>query len=509
LPGTPFVIVGHNQHVAWGFTNLGATVQDLLIEQTRGSGANEEFQAGDSSWQPVLHQREVIKVKGAANVALDVAATQHGGMATPIISPLYPHEKRAIALRWTIYDPANLTSPFYAINSASDWQSLCAAFSLFGGPAQNLQYADDQGHIGYHAVGRVPVRGSFSAPTPLNPLPADGRDAAQEWVGYIPFDAMPQSFDPPGGMVATANSRVVPDDYRFPITLDWADPYRNERIWKVLGAKSGLVPADMLALQTDVYSDLDRVIAQRLAYAIDHTPDGVSHDAKRLHQAADILRIWDGTVSADSPAASIVDAARAAFFPLILAPQLGVPEKPAGDGKDDPLKLYGWGEKAYAEEQIIVHEPARWLPLKYRDWNALLTAAVEKGIVDSKAPSDLAKWKFGLSHPIDIEHPVFSKSPLLASVLGMKTGTGIEPQSGDGSTVKQVGRRFGPSERLTVDFSDLDGSTLNIVLGESANPASEWFMDQWPAWYGGTTFAMPFRASATATATKHTLTLVP
>jgi penicillin amidase len=513
LPGTPFVIVGHNQHIAWGFTNLGAKVQDLYVEQTRGSGSSAEFQAADKSWHPLLHQSEVIKVKGGKDIDLDVTLTLHGNMATPILSPIYPHEKRAVALRWTLYDPADVSSPFFAINSASDWKSLCTAASLFGGPAQNLQYADDQGHIGYHAIGRVPVRGSLTTPTQLSPVPTDGRDPLGEWVGYIPFDAMPQSFDPPGGIVATANSRVTPDGYQFPITLDWAEPYRNERIWKVLQAKSGLKPADMLALQTDVYSDFDKVVAQRLAYAIDHANVDASHDAataKRLHKAADILRIWDGTVAIDSSAAAITDAARRAFWPLVLGPKLGVSEDEASKtGKDNPVNLYVWGEKLYAEEQIIVHQPARWLPAKYPDWNALLTAAVEKGLADEKAPSDLEKWHYGNVRPVDIEHPILSQSPALRLILGMPVGTGVQPQSGDGSTVKQVGLKFGPSERLTVDFGDLDHSTLNVVLGESPNPESPWFMDQWPAWYHGTTLPMPFSQAATTSATAHTLTLTP
>jgi penicillin amidase len=518
LPGTPFVIVGHNQHIAWGFTNLGADVQDLLIEQTRGEGSSAEFQAADGSWHPLLHQREVIHVKGGSDVVLDIAATQHGNMATPIISGMYPHEKRSIALRWSIYDPANITSPFYGVNSASDWQSLRTAISGFGGPSQNLMYADDQGHIGYHGIGRIPVRGSMSAPTPLSPLPVDGRDPSHDWAGYIPFDQMPQSYDPPGGIVATANARITPDGYPFPVTLDWAAPYRNERIWKVLGAKTGLVPADMLALQTDVYSDLDKVIAQRLAYAIDHStkahtaPD--SNQAKRLRQAADLMRVWDGTVEADSAAPAIVDAARAALWPMLLEPQLSAPANSTQETKTTPqaaeeVALYNWGEKSYAEEQIIVHAPSRWLPVRYADWNELLTAAVERGLVNEKAPGDLSKWRYGRVHPVDIEHPIFSQSPLLGRILGMRTGTGVQPQSGDGSTVKQVGRKFGPSERLTVDFSNLENSTLNVVLGESANPASEWFMDQWPAWYHGTTFPMPFSEAATNAAAQHTLTLVP
>ena len=472
LPGTPFVIVGHNQHVAWGFTNLGADVQDLYVEQTRGAGATEEFETGDGTWRPVLHEREVIHVKGADDVVLDVAATQHGNVATPIISGLYPHEKRAIALRWTAYDAANVTSPFYEINAATDWQSMSSAAAKFGGPAQNMQYADDQGHIGYHAVGRVPVRGSIGLPSPLSVGPVDGRDAKQDWAGYIPFDAMPHAYDPPSGFVATANARVTPNGYTFPVTLDWADPYRNERIWKVLQAKSELTPADMLALQTDVYSDLDRVIAQRLAYAIDHAASvrnaSDAGRAKRLKQAADLLRTWDGTVGSQSPAAAIVDAARAAFWPLVLEPQLGL--RPGGKENAETLALYGWGEKAYAEEQIIMHEPARWLPVAYADWNELLSAAVEKGLEDGKAPADLHKWEYGKVHPIDIEHPIYSQSPLVGLVLGIKTGTGILPQSGDGSTVKQVGRKFGPSERLTVDFGAIDTSTLNVVRGESANP---------------------------------------
>jgi penicillin amidase len=515
LPGTPFVIVGHNQHVAWGFTNLGADVQDLYVEQTRGEDDAAEFQGADGSWHPLLHQREVIHVKGGADVVMDVTATQHGAAATPIVSGLYPHEKRSIALRWTVYDPANVTSPFYAINSASDWKSMCAAAALFGGPTQNMQYADDQGHIGYHAIGRVPVRGAMpgvgGGPTIPSPVPTDGRDTKGEWVGYIPFDAMPQAYDPPGGFVATANARVAPNDYPFPVTQDWAAPYRNERIWKVLSAKSGMVPADMLALQTDVYSDLDKVVAQRLAYAIDHSAsvakDKDSGRAKRLRQAADLLRVWDGTVEAESAAPAIVDAARTAFWPLILGPQLGL----KGDAKENTemLALYGWGEKQYAEEQIIMHAPARWLPVQYADWNELLTAAVERGLVEGKAPGDLKRWEYGRAHPVDIEHPIFSQSPLLGDVLGMKTGTGVQEQSGDTSTVKQVGRKFGPSERLTVDFGDLDHSTLNVVLGQSANPESEWFMDQWPTWYHGTTFAMPFSNAAVKTATRHTLTLVP
>jgi penicillin amidase len=498
LPGYPFVIVGHNDHIAWGFTNLGADVQDLYIEHTRGTGTTAEYESPDNVWHPLLHQREVIHVRNSSDVILDVDATQHGTTATPLISDLFPKEKRSLSLRWTIYDPANITPSFFNIDSAVDWPSFTAAFSTFGGPAQNVVYADDHGNIGYHAAGKIPIRGSITQPTALSPVPTDALDPTHEWAGYIPFDQLPQSFDPPGGVLATANARITPDGYPFPITLNWAAPYRNERIWKVLSSRDHLTPADMLALETDVYSDLDHVIAQRLAYAIDHSQT----KDKRVRQAADILRRWNGNVDINAAAPAIVDATRAALWPLLLNPHLG-----ANPG--DSAALYTWNEKPFAEEQLIMHTPARWLPANYANWDELLTAAVAQGLFEAHAPFNLTKWQYGQSHPVDIEHPIFSQSPLLQRLIGLPTGTGPRSQSGDTTTVKQVGRSFGPSERFTADLSDLDHSTLNIVLGQSGNPASPWFMDQWPAWYKGTTFALPFTKTATDAATTHTLTLTP
>ncbi len=523
LPGTPFIIVGHNEHLAWGFTNLGATVQDLTIEHTRGTGSSAEYQTSTGAWQPLLHQQEIIHVQGGKDITLDVPATRRGSLIAPIVSGIFPSEKRALSLTWTIYDPANVSDPFFDIDAANDWPGLHAAVAGWGGPAQNMVFADDQGHIGYHAVGRIPVRGSLTRPSPINPVPSDALDPAQLWAGYIPFDQLPQSYDPADGILATANARVTPENYPYPITLDWAAPYRNERIWKVLGSRVHLTPADMLALQTDVYSDVDHVIAQRLAYAIDHADSSAlaqsalapkTANAKRLHQAADLLRDWNGNVDADAAAPAIVDAARTALWPLLIDPQLSRPPGTptslrSGLNRNDAAELYSWGEKAYAQEWLIMHTPARWLSARYPTWDDLLTAAVAKGLHDAHAPSDLSKWRYGKANPVDIEHPIFSQSALLQLFIGRPTGTGPQPQSGDHTTVKQVGRAFGPSERFTADLSNLDHSTLNLVLGQSGNPASPWFMDQWPTWYRGTTLPMPFSNSAVDAATTHILTLRP
>ncbi len=512
LPGTPFVIVGHNQHVAWGFTNLGADVQDLYIEHLRGSGGSAEFETPDGAWHPVLHQHEVIRVRGSGDRTLDVTATQHGSTPTPIISPMVPSESRSISLRWVIYDSGVLTSPFFDIASAPDAPALAKAFASFGGPAQNLVYADDHGHIGYHATGRIPLRGPAVLPSALSPIPTDATAAnasAHEWSSYIPYSQLPQAADPSGGIIATANARITPDGYPFPITENWADPYRNERIWKLLAGRQQLSPADMLDMQGDIYSDPDRVIAQRLAYAIDHA--SLPSNRKRLRQAADLLRSWNGTVSSDSAAAAIVDAARAALWPILLAPKLGAgaPAPKAAKPAMASWQLYVWGERAFAEEQFIMHTPARWLPPSYQTWDDLLAAAVDSGLTESRAPSNLAKWHYGNAHPLEIQHPLFAQSALLRHIVGMPIGMSSEAQSGDGTTVKQIGRSFGPSERFTADLSNLDASTLNLVLGQSGSPSSPYFLDQFQAWLHVSTFPLAFSDKAADSSARHTLTLNP
>jgi penicillin amidase len=480
LPGVPLVIAGHNDHIGWGFTALYADVQDLYVEQLDGRG---NYKAENGSWQPLAHVQETIPVRFGRTVHLDVALTGHG----PLLNSIVRTHRRAIALRWTLYDPALASIPIYSIDTATNWQQFSMALEAWCWPTQNVVYADDAGHIAYHAIGKVPLR-----PNGLQGLPIT--DADHEWHGYIPFDQMPNAFDPPSGLLATANSRVTPDDTQFPLTLEWVDPYRVERIYQDLSGRTGLTRKDMLAVQTDVYSGVDQELAHRFADAIDHTHPV---DA-RLRQAEKLLRSWDGNVTVDSSAASIVAWSRKAFWPLILKPKLG---------KD--AALYAWSESNFAEEEILMHggDGARspWLPKRYRDWNALLTEAVRQGLDEGRATGDLSAWRYGRWHVVDLEHPLLH---LLPVVRGW-TGTGAQPQSGDKTTIKQVGRAFGPSQRFTMDWSDPDASTENIVLGESGNALSPWFRDQWPAWYGGTTFAMPFSDGAIEAQTTHTLRLLP
>ncbi|HET6844057.1 MAG TPA: penicillin acylase family protein [Candidatus Angelobacter sp.] len=475
LPGLPFVVVGHNQRIAWGFTNLNPDVQDLMIENFNSAGEYET----PTGWQKAEVQHEVIHVKNSSDVAFDVVLTRHG----PIVSDLLPGETRKIALQWLIYDTRAISIPLFDLDSAQNWEQFRGALSHFATPSQNVVYGDVDGHIGYQAMGFVPVRASGDGTVPIS-----GADGQHDWTGYLPFDKLPSVFDPPSGILATANSRITPDDYPYLLATQWYPPYRVERIYHVLESGRKFSPADMLALQTDVTSDYDRFFADHFVYAIDHSAKAT----ERTRKAADIMRGFDGRMLADSAAPAIEVAARQELWRLLLQPKLG-----------NDWVNYDWSESPVALETIVQNQPERWLPSGYSSFNDLLTQAVEDALAG--APAELKSWKYGQEYPVEINHPVFGSIPLLRHW----SGPGVHPQSGGSYTVKQVGRHFGPSERMTVDFSSLDSSTFNIVLGESGQLFSPYYMDQWDAWYGNRTFSLAYSDSTVQASRRHELTLTP
>ena len=501
LPGLPFVIMGHNQRVTWGFTNVGPTVEDLYIEDFNAQGQYKvsaakgaKDQAGE--WQEPGHRKEVIHVKGQPDVNVDVVVTRHG----PIITELIAGETRRIALRWTAYEGVH--DPFFDIDSAQNWDEFLKALATWDSPSQNTVYADVDGHIGYHATGHVPIRKAGDGS-----LPVSGADDAHEWTGYIPFEKLPSVFDPPSGILATANSRITPDKYPYSVSTEWDPPWRTDRIYQVLESGRKLTPVDMLSLQTDVYSAFDRFCAERFVYALDHVK-GLS---KRAQQARDLMRDWDGRLTIDSAAATIENRSQYELRRLLLEPKLGAAPKEAADknsAKDDGTfswKSYRWFSSSIWLVNVLEKQPKAWLPEVQANYDMLLAAAVEAAVNHPDAPPDLAKWRWGAFAPIDIEHPVLGRLPL----IGRWTAPGLHDQSGNGVTVKQVGRTFGPSERYTADLSNFDRSTLNTVTGQGGNLLSPYYMDQWKAWYEGTTFVLPFSNQAVDKAKAHELHLRP
>jgi len=487
LPGMPFVVVGHNQRIAWGFTNVEPTVQDLYVEAFNAAG---QYQTPQGFSDPE-HRQEVIRVKGASDVSVEVYVTRHG----PIISSLIAGETRQLSLRWTLYD--SFTDPFFDLNSAQNWTEFRHAASLLHSPGQNMMYADVDGHIGYQTSGQYPIRKAGDGS-----LPVPGNDDAHEWTGWVPFEKLPSVYDPPSGILGTANGRITPDKYPYAISTMWDAPWRTDRIYRVLNSGKKLAPADMLALETDVDSAFDHACAERFVQALDSAPTM----SVRAHRARDLLRDWDGRLSADSAAATIETRTRRELTRLLLQPQLEARGKSISvDGTPLTWESYHWGMSSIWLENILTQQQKRWLPAKYATFDQLLVAAVEAAVAEPDAPADLTNWAWGKTFPLAIHHLVLSKLPL----IGKWTGPGYHLQSGGSFTVKQVGRSFGPSERFTADLSNLDQSTLNTVTGQGGNFLSPYYMDQWEAWFEGFTFPLPFSKQAVLRARKHELVLEP
>lgn len=487
LPGYPYVIVGHNQRLAWGFTNIGPTIEDIYIENFNSSA---QYLTPDG-WKEPEHRREIIHVKAKPDVVLDVQLTRHG----PIVSDLVPGETRKLALRWTLYD--GIRDPFFQVDSARNGDEFLRAFSQFDAPGQNVVYADVDGNIGYHATGKVPIHKSGDGS-----LPEDGSNDDHEWVGYIPFDKLPSVFNPPSGIIATANGRIAPTKYPYSISTEWEAPWRTDRIYRVLASGKKFSAADMLTLQMDINSDLDRLFAERFVYAVDHA----KNPSARAKAAAEVLRQWDGRMTADSAAPAIAEQSREELTRLLLEPKLGAAPK-------DPLQLkstlswksYRWMMSTIWLDNVVEHQLKRWLPDGYANYDELLAAAVNSAVSGPDVPRDLNAWKWGSFNAIEIQNPVLGQIPILEHW----TGPGRQDASGGDYTVKAMHKTYGPSERITVDLADLDQSTLNLVTGETGNFLSPYYMDQWDAWYTGFTFPWPFSPEAVQKTTAHKLELEP
>ena len=485
LPGMPCVIVGHNQRIAWGFTNVGPTVTDGFIENFNPQGAYQTPQG----WQQPEQRSEVIHVKGEADVTVEVKITRHG----PIVSELMPGETRQIALRWTLYD--GLHMPFFDVDAAENWEQFRKAFSQLDAPGQNVVYADVDGNIGYQATGKVPIRAAGDGS-----LPVSGADDAHEWTGYVPFEKLPSIYNPPSGVIATANGRIAPDGYPYSLSVEWEAPWRTERIYHVLESGRKFAASDMLALENDVHSENDLFAAERFVYAVDHA----AKPSARAKQAADLMRNWDGRMVGSSAAPTVAVRSARELTRLLLEPRLGA--APADEALQESTlswKTYAWEMRSVWLQNVMLHQPKRWLPEKYPNYDELLAAAVDAAVNEPEAPVDLASRHWGKVNEVEIEHPVLGKIPL----VGRWTAPGLHEQSGSGYTVKAVTRHHGPSERFTANLADLDQSTLNTVTGQGGNFLSPYYMDQWQAWYQGSTFVLPFSSQAVDASRAHRLVL--
>lgn len=471
LPGVPAVIIGHNRRIAWGVTNLGYDVQELYREQI-------DLQSGRYVYQGHAEQarleRDVIAVKGAQNVPADLWVTRHG----PVF---FTEGGQSYSMRWLLADDGALDFPFLSLNRARNWAEFNAALARFNGPGQNFVYADVDGNIGYHAAGYLPVR----PPNCPADVPVDGASGQCEWQGLIPYDRLPQVFNPPSGMIVTANQNPFPADFAWPVDGRFAPKYRAQEIRALLRSRDRWSPGEMLAIQKDVYSAFAQFLAAQMAAASEKRPPS---DAS-AQRAIALLRSWNGQMEIGGAPPVIITLA---FDELR--------RKVAERASHDHVDAYESSVMApEVVEKLLRDRPADW----FQDYDALLMKSLADGLARGRKfqGSNLSRWDYGRYNQLTIENPVLGRLPLLGKYFDI----GPVAMSGSPTTIKQDSVRLGPSMRMAVDFADFDRSLQNITTGESGGPLSRHYMDQWPAYYVGRSFPMEFdRVEA-----KQTLTVIP
>ncbi len=488
LPGAPGIVIGHNNSIAWGFTNNGADVQDLYSETFDPANATQYRVNGQWAAAPV--RREIIFVKGQSSETLDVTLTRHG----PVMSR---KGDTGYALRWTATEPGGLAHSYFKIQFANNWQEFRENLRDAFGPAQNIVYADTAGHIGFIVAARIPIRkcaewppaGSTLPPNlPCGAAPLPGENSEYEWAGYIPFDELPQVLDPPGGIIATANSQVVGRGYPHYLSAFLAPPWRTDRIFQLLSQPKKFAPEDFAAIQTDVVQEFNLILARAVVKAAVNAKPSEERAARLIGMLAN----WDGRMTPDSVEATFVDQTARAFGHILLQPYFG--ETPATGGE---IFL----------ERILRERPAFWLPPDFHNYDDLLIASADRAAAELTTlmnQSDISAWRWGNRNKLFMTHPL-GQSGLLARVFSI----GPVAHSGGSGCIDAIGRTEGPSMRLVADLSDWDHSFMEITTGESGQLGSEHYSDQYPSWLAGRPLRAPFSDAAVQGTVVHTLRLQP
>ena len=494
-PGLPGVIIGHNERIAWGFTNVGPDVSDLYLEKF--DSQNPRRYLTPQGWREAEVRSEKIRVRKSftsddtETETLDVVVTRHG----PVV---FESGGKRYALRWTALDP-KLTDAagFYALNTARNWTEFQKALRRYTAPMQNMVYADVDGHIGYYAAGRVPIR-----KTGDGSVPYDGSTDAGRWMGFIPFEGLPHVFDPPSGIIVTANQRIVGQSYPYHLTHHWPAPYRARRIFNLLEAEPKLNAEDFLNIQADNFSIAGKLFASKtyeiISSSVARKATASGQGDGRWPPFLLLLHSWNGRVGPDSKAAPLVAEMRLAFSRRIFAAALG-PE--LGKAYDE-----NWYNSDTLIDRLIEKQPSDWLPKEFKSYEELLMACYEdaRAVLTQRLGADDAQWTWGRYATVRFPH-VLGGVPL----IGQQFAIPPLPQNGSGFNLVTVNVGRGVSMRFIADPNNWDHTQHGITLGQSGLPSSPHWRDQLEDWRVVTPRRFPFTQTAVESAARQTIILSP
>ncbi|MBN1177729.1 MAG: penicillin acylase family protein [Anaerolineae bacterium] len=504
---SPGIIIGHNDHIAWGVTNLGPDVQDLFIERVDPDHPNQ-YEV-DGEWVDMDIVREEITVAGWDEPeVIDVRITRHG----PIINDVaggtqddWSFGWQPLAFSWTALQPGTLVQSIILLDQATNWDEFRHALSYWDVPSQNFVYADVEGNIGYQAPGRIPIRAAGDGT-----MPAPGWTGEYDWIDTIPFDELPRAFNPEEGYIVTANNAVVGPDFPHFLAVDWAPGYRAQRIVDLIEADDAITLADVQAMQADsspVWA------AEVLRYVLPLPSSGWdldSRDERRLTEGLELLRLWDGRAERDSAGAALFETFRRHLVDLTFSDELSA-----------DLLVRARHSAMNALPALLADEDTPWFDdvdtpqVEERDEvmvRALMAAIDEMAETQGR---NMENWRWG-----DLHTATFANQSLGRSGIGLVErilNRGPFEVDGTIATVNNTGyslsRPFDvtivPSYRQVVDLADLTRSVSMHTTGQSGHAYHRHYDDMIDPWRNVEYHPMLWERAAVEADAEGTLVLRP
>ena len=486
IPGSPCVQLGRNRWIAWGVT--AGLCDDVEIYREKVHPTEPGRYLVGNQWAVMEKREEIISVRRSGDTRKTIRCTRHG----PVLSDFGNHRDRSeiLSLRWTAHEPSQEFRCLYGVNQARDWDQFLESLAYQSAPTLNYVYADSRGNIGYSLAGKVPLRSEVP-----NLLPVNGWIESNDWRGYLPFSELPRLYNPPEGVIATANNRILDDAHPHYFSQFFEPSYRIRRIKTLLTTKQTYSVSDMEAIQSDLVSLHALEVIALLRPDLDTVPE-------EIKPAADRLLRWDGRCAEDSVAAAIFHVFHHRLMFNLLAPALGE-------------KLFSacveiFNQSLAPTHKILKTPDSPWFEVNSRQKLVITSLREACAELASQFGHDRELWQWGKIHHLTLTHSL-GRSKWLKPLLSL----GPFPTPGNGTTINMGFYRHstpyahvvGASLRFIVEAGKNSRSEFILTPGQSGHLLSPHYGDQTELWR--TTRYIPFSDSEERTHRDHILVLVP
>ena len=468
LYGFPLPVIGHNDHIGWGFTNVMTDDMDFYVETLNEDKTQYML---DGIWKDLKIEQETISLKSGDKKTIIIRSTHRG----PIVSDIHPDAKgqsKAISFKWTEFDAFDETTALFMLAKATNWDEFSDASKLFGAPGQNWTYADKDGNIGWRPNSKIPIRlGAEQL------IPFDGSTSKHDWTGYVPFDEMPYVYNPEKGYISNGNNKTIDDDYPYYISRYWADPSRGEQIDRRLKVNSKLDVEDMKSILNEITSPFAQEYSTLF---IKNYSEGFSEKGDEIH---DILNGWDGVESIDSDATVVFHAIYIQLVQNLFQDEL------QSFGNDSFDTFYSLKYiRSLAIRSIFDRNATLWVDNVLTSKKETLNDIVNQSFDDAhdfltKNYGNPKELTWGDVHQVTYRHRL-NGDPLVKRFINFSigpfpmAGSGMTPRAASYSVSDPFDVRAGSSMRRVIDFANFDNGFSILPTGQSGVFKSPHYRDQ-------------------------------